>query len=222
MGLALREAATVLDSHGLADDEFGDFGVGTIHTLVVDIECVALAALHYLYFRARRHYDIASLTHARHHVADAVYLLLVSRAGGGNAQRHAEDLAEDIPCRQYVLLRYAVERSFEVEAEVVGSAHLDEIAEPFRLVVVDARSPVLSEVGDDAVVLWYDVLAIHQRYIVISEASVAIGTEVSEFDERVPPVGSSKHQAAELHEPFLLEEVVEFFGWCSILVFQLE
>ena len=88
--------------------------------------------------------------------------------------------------------------------------------------VVDASGPVLSEVGDDTVVLGYDVLAIHQRYTVISEASVSIGSEVSEFDERVSPVRSSKHETAELHEPFLLKEVVEFFGWCSILVFQFE
>ena len=53
VGLALREAATILDSHGLADDEFGDFGVGTIHTLVVNIERVALGAFYDLDFRAR-------------------------------------------------------------------------------------------------------------------------------------------------------------------------
>lgn len=44
VGLALRQGTAILDSHSLPDDKLGDFAVGTIHTLVIDVERIALGA----------------------------------------------------------------------------------------------------------------------------------------------------------------------------------
>ena len=52
VSLALRQGTAILDSHCLPDDKLGDFAVGTIHTLVIDVERIALGAFDDLNIRS--------------------------------------------------------------------------------------------------------------------------------------------------------------------------
>ena len=76
--LRLGEAAAVLDGHGLSDDELREFRVGAVDALVIDIEGIALAALHELDFRVLAGYHILARPRALEHLFEPPHLLGVA------------------------------------------------------------------------------------------------------------------------------------------------
>lgn len=88
--------------------------------------------------------------------------------------------------------------------------------------VVDARSPVLSEVCDDAPVFRNDMLSRDERDAAVAWASVSIGDDIAELDERVPPVATVKDEAAEPFEPSLVEVVLCILVLFAVCIDELE
>ena len=117
--LALREAAAVLNGHGLPDDELRDLRVGSINALVIDIVGISACGFDELQFRVKRHDGRLRGTCLDEHTVEPVYLLAVARGRLGNAHRHSEDLAEGVPESEHVLLGNGVLRSLEIQAEIV-------------------------------------------------------------------------------------------------------
>ena len=111
---------------------------------------------------------------------------------------------------------------FEIESEVVGLPCLDERVIVSGVVVVDAGGPVLSEIGNDAVIFWDDVLARDELDAAVCWASVAVGGDVWKLYERMAPVAALEHESAELLEPGLVEIVLRILVLIALSIDELE
>ena len=78
MRFRLREAAAVLNGHGLPDDEFREFRVRTVDALVIDIEGIALATLHELNLRVLPSHHVLACSSTLEHLFKSSHLLGVA------------------------------------------------------------------------------------------------------------------------------------------------
>ena len=183
MCLTLRKRRAILDGHGLPDDELGYFRVGTVHPSVVDVERIALGALHHLDLRALGEERPELRAHVLHHFLHLGEFLVITHSGVADAHRHAEHLTEGIPKCEHVLLRDGLRGSLEQQPETIGLPSLDEPIGERRSMIVYACPPVLPKVGDDPSILWDDILTGDEAHARIARAAVAILDEVAQFNE---------------------------------------
>lgn len=207
VGLRLGERGAVLDSHGLADDEFGELGVGAVDAFVIDIESVTFSGLDELDLGVGSGDDTLVGTGVVNHVLDTPELLGVAGGGACNAPGHTENFGKTVPEGHGMLFGNGVEGSLEEQTEVVGASGLDEPVGIRLFAIRNTGGGGCTEAGDDDTFLGNDMPSGNKIDRGESGAAVVVGYDVAELDERVTVPDGLEAEPAKVLEPSPVEEL---------------
>ena len=124
MHLRLRERGSVVNSHGLCQYRLTQFRVTPFDPSVIHIIGVTACGFLDIYRGPFWKESVGCRSHVTQQLLQLVKLLWIAAGGCSDAQRYAEDLAEHVPKTGHVFLRDGLQRTFEIESQIMCASGL--------------------------------------------------------------------------------------------------
>ena len=88
--------------------------------------------------------------------------------------------------------------------------------------VVNTGVPFIADVYNDTPIFRNDVLARNEGYTIEADAAFAVGDDITQFDERVPPIDRIEDQTAKQLEPSLVKIMLSFLVLVAVGINEFE